>query len=149
MRVISKLSSNLVLNAGNKFKDLDHMEFIKNNFFKDKDVAIEYNETEDLIAIQGPNAHKILQKYVNVDLSRYGFKSFVKARIERLDCEAVFYRTGYTGEDGFELSIPQNKTEQLADMLFTETDIAPAGLGARDVLRLEAGMLMRTLFTWP
>ena len=141
------LISNLVLNAGNKFKDLEHMQFIKDKYFKDKDVGIEYNEKDALVAIQGPNAHKILQNYVDVDLSKYGFKSFVNAKINRLNCDAIFYRTGYTGEDGFEVSLPENKTEQFVEMLFSETSIAPAGLGARDVLRLEAGELIRSLST--
>lgn len=147
-KIISWLISNLVLNAGNKYKDLEHMQFIKDKFFKDKDVGIEYNETEALVAIQGPNAHKILQKYVNDDLNVYEFKSFIKTKIQRLDCSATFYRTGYTGEDGFEVSLPVTKTENFAEMLFDENDIAPAGLGARDVLRLEAGIIIRSLFTW-
>lgn len=54
----------------------------------------------------------------------------------------VFYRTGYTGEDGFEISVPNSCVEEFCDDLFKNQDLKPAGLGARDTLRLEAGLCL-------
>lgn len=56
--------------------------------------------------------------------------------------EITFYRTGYTGEDGFEISVPNSIVEAFCDKLFEDANLKPAGLGARDCLRLEAGLCL-------
>ena len=139
---LCNFKSNIVLNAGNKFIDLEHMEVLKQEFFKDKDVGIEYREKECLIAIQGPNSAKLLQPYLSEDLNKLQFKDFCMMKVKPLGCDIDIYRTGYTGEDGFEISIHSDHLESFTRMLFEETDLAPAGLGARDLLRLEAGLCL-------
>jgi aminomethyltransferase len=57
-------------------------------------------------------------------------------------CDCFVSRSGYTGEDGFEISVPSNDAEQLAKLLLAEHDVMPIGLGARDSLRLEAGLCL-------
>jgi aminomethyltransferase len=97
--------------------------------------------TTALVAIQGPGAAAILQPIVDIDLSAiryYGIAEGIVAGIP-----ALLARTGYTGEDGFELFIDWREAERLWHVLADagrDAGLIPAGLGARDTLRLEAGM---------
>lgn len=96
-----------------------------------------------LLALQGPQAPKILQKLTPVDLSRIKYYWFQPGKV--LDAEALISRTGYTGEDGFEIYVAAGKAESLWDRLLEEGrpfGILPVGLGARDTLRLEAKMAL-------
>lgn len=108
------------------------------------DVVLE-NRSEDigLIALQGPNAERILQKLANDDLSKLKPFHFFQ-HVELKDLSPVLIsRTGYTGEDGFELYLDARETEQLWQMLLeagSEEGLQPCGLGARDTLRLEASL---------
>lgn len=142
----------LVVNAANKDKDVGHIKESLETYKKDKgdlDVAIE--DVSDLygqIAWQGP---KVRDNAPDV-FKALGFKDDVIEQIKNLKrfrsvqfadadggVEWIVSRTGYTGEDGFEIYLPAEKTKDIWQGL-VDQGITPAGLGARDVLRLEAGL---------
>lgn len=92
-----------------------------------------------IVAIQGPKSEEILQKITPCPLSEIEYYHFVRGRI--LDTEGIISRTGYTGEDGFELYIENKDAMPIWDALMVEGQdlgLVPVGLGARDTLRLEA-----------
>ena len=124
----------VVVNAANREKDLAH--FRGNT--SDLDVEIS-DETEDwaLLALQGPEAESILKPLCGGDLSTLGRYRFSETAVDGRP--AVIARTGYTGEDGFEIFL---RPEDAAGIWRTliEAGATPAGLGARDTLRLEAGI---------
>jgi aminomethyltransferase len=94
-----------------------------------------------LIALQGPRAVELLQPLCNVDLSTVRYYHAADATVDGVKVE--FARTGYTGEDGFEVFVRADSAQKLWDTFMTAGEqygLLPAGLGARDVLRLEAGM---------
>jgi aminomethyltransferase len=102
-----------------------------------------HNRTPDsaLIAIQGPRSAELLAPLADVDLSTLKYYYATEGTVAGVPAEIA--RTGYTGEDGFELFVKAGAAEGLWDRLMregTRVGLAPAGLGARDVLRLEAGM---------
>uniref|UniRef100_A0A1B6E951 Aminomethyltransferase, mitochondrial n=1 Tax=Clastoptera arizonana TaxID=38151 RepID=A0A1B6E951_9HEMI len=110
-----------------------------------KDVSITFREPTEraLLAIQGPEAQKALQQFVDFDL---GTLYFMRTRVSKISgiegCRVT--RCGYTGEDGFEISVPANASIAIAhDLLQSPTiPVHLAGLGARDTLRLEAGLCL-------
>ena len=126
----------VVVNAANREKDLDH--FRENT--KDFDVEIA-DESEDwaLLALQGPEAAKLLQNLTDADLSGLKYYRFLEEEVA--GARAMISRTGYTGEDGFEIYLSPEDAPQLWRELL-EAGATPAGLGARDTLRLEAGMCL-------
>jgi len=87
--------------------------------------------------LQGPNSKHVLQKYFDINLDDLGFFSFAQAKVFEKDC--LLSRTGYTGELGFELYMDGETAKQLWDVLINNEGVKPAGLGARDALRLEIG----------
>lgn len=94
-----------------------------------------------LVAIQGPRSQEILQTLTAIDLPAMKYYWFAHGEIAGI--RGTVSRTGYTGEDGFEVMVPSAMGPQLWDALLqagTPTGLIPAGLGARDTLRLEAGM---------
>ncbi|MBI3934142.1 MAG: glycine cleavage system aminomethyltransferase GcvT [Acidobacteria bacterium] len=100
------------------------------------------DETSQL-ALQGPRSLAILQPLVNVDLSAIRYYWFTRGEVCGVSCWIA--RTGYTGEDGFELYIPVAESERIWNKLLKagkQEGILPCGLGARNTLRLEAGMLL-------
>ena len=128
----------VVANAGNAEVVSDALAARLAGF---KAVLDDRSLTTALVAIQGPGAAAILQPILDVDLSAlryYGISEGVVAGIP-----ALVARTGYTGEDGFELFIDWGQAERLWHVLADagrDAGLIPAGLGARDTLRLEAGM---------
>jgi len=129
----------LVVNAGTKDKDYDwicaHLE--------GDAVADDESSAWAQLAIQGPLSETILARVIDVDLASIRYYRFVLT--EYGGAPAMIARTGYTGEDGFEVYLAPQHAEDLADRLMdagTADGIVPAGLGARDTLRLEAGMLL-------
>lgn len=147
--VVFRLDGNqfmVIYNASNRVKDFEWMSNHARDFRVEvKDVS---NETV-LLAIQGPKALSTLQPIVNVDLSslRYYWGKWTVIEGQ----EVFLTRTGYTGEDGFEALLwntppsEPNKAEALWQTILTagqEYGIKPCGLGARDTLRLEAGMCL-------
>jgi aminomethyltransferase len=125
----------LVVNAANIDKDFAHLQSLN----KTSDVKLENLSDETaLLAIQGPDAEKVLAKMTDYDLPSLPFYWSATAKIAGV--EMLFSRTGYTGEDGFELYFAPKYAEQLwnaAAEAAKEFDGEPIGLGARDTLRLE------------
>jgi aminomethyltransferase len=102
-------------------------------------VKVEPRETRALLALQGPLAATVLARHVP-DIAGMGFMTARPATFDGI--ELGLFRSGYTGEDGFELSLAANKAEQVARALLAEPEVMPIGLGARDSLRLEAGLCL-------
>ncbi len=125
----------LVVNAANTEKDHDWIE--KN---APDNVSID-NATEDyaLLALQGPEAPEVLQKETDCNLDEISYLDFIEGRVAGVNM--IISRTGYTGEDGFELYFDApDKAEKVWNALMSageKFDIVPVGLGARDTLRLE------------
>lgn len=123
----------LVVNAGTREKDLAWITRHATEF----DVAVRERDDLAMIAVQGPNARKKALDVLPVDVVEAAapLKRFFGA-----DCGEWFVgRTGYTGEDGFEIMLPSTEAGELWDKL-ADAGVQPCGLGARDTLRLEAGM---------
>jgi len=129
----------LVVNAANVGKDL---EWITSH--NRSDASIENISDEvTLIAVQGPKALEILQPLTNVRLTGIEYYHFAEGKVFNVD--AIISRTGYTGEDGFELYFSAKHSEPVWNGLLeagTPRGLLPAGLGARNTLRLEARMLL-------
>lgn len=132
----------MVVNAGNKYGDLEHMFQVQKEYFPNADISIQHLTDKALIALQGPKAHIVLQKLVDQDLSKYLFMNHFYAKCPQLNTQLQVCRSGYTGEDGFEISIQDNLAADFCDLLFQNDFVKPAGLGARDTLRLEAGLCL-------
>jgi aminomethyltransferase len=92
-----------------------------------------------LLALQGPKAEAVLAK-LGADVSAMKFMDTGPRALAGFDC--FVSRSGYTGEDGFEISVPAADAERLAKTLLDNPDVMPIGLGARDSLRLEAGLCL-------
>jgi aminomethyltransferase len=92
-----------------------------------------------LLALQGPRAEAVLTKFC-AEAPAMRFMDAGPRKVAGLDC--FVSRSGYTGEDGFEISVPADQAEQLATALLSDADVLPIGLGARDSLRLEAGLCL-------
>ncbi len=123
----------LVVNAACKQADFAHLRA------KLPDLRLEVLEDHALIALQGPAAAAALERHVP-GVSGLGFmaQNFFSWR----GGEIGVSRSGYTGEDGFEISLAPEAARSLADQLLLENDVEPIGLGARDSLRLEAGLCL-------
>lgn len=126
----------LVVNATNTDKDY---EWIVSHAPQDVTVTNRSHEIAQL-ALQGPEAERILQKLIDTDLSTIGFFHF-KENVLVGQVKTLISRTGYTGEDGFELYCPWEDASELWETLLLhgkEEGLQPCGLGARDTLRFEA-----------
>jgi aminomethyltransferase len=126
----------LVVNAANREKDLDH--------FRENagDLDVEISDESDgwaLLALQGPEAVDLLHNLTDTDLSSLKYYRFVDGEVS--GAKAIISRTGYTGEDGFELYLSPDDAPRVWREL-VEAGATPTGLGARDTLRLEAGMCL-------
>jgi aminomethyltransferase len=127
---------NLVVNASRKEVDFALLEA---NL--PASVRLTRLEQMALIALQGPAAVAVLQRLApNSDLLGAPFMAALPIRFGRI--AAFVSRSGYTGEDGFEISLPAEEAEGFARRLLAEPEVAPIGLGARDSLRLEAGLCL-------
>ncbi len=130
----------LVVNASNISKDWDWI--MKQKDLKDFDCELEdMSDDISLLAVQGPNAQKVVQKLTTIDLDAIKFYHFDAGRCGGSE-DVVISNTGYTGSGGFELYVWNHEAEMLWDALMEagkEFDIVPCGLGARDTLRLEKG----------
>ncbi len=125
---------NMVLNAACKHKDVKTLKSVLSN----PDCATLHDHLS-LVAIQGPKAVSI----VDAMIPGVANLKFMNGGSFTYDGETVYVtRSGYTGEDGFEISIANNKVEQLCKTLVETTDASMIGLGARDSLRLEAGLCL-------
>jgi aminomethyltransferase len=124
----------LVVNASRKVVDFDHLR-------ANLPDPISLVELEDraLLALQGPRAAAVMAR-LSKPAAALGFMGILETTLNTIDC--MISRSGYTGEDGFEISVPAAQAEALADMLIEQPEVAPVGLGARDSLRLEAGLCL-------
>ena len=130
----------LVVNASNIVKDFHwiaaHVKEVKGDA-----VAVNTSSRYALLALQGPVAKGVLQSLTGVDLSSMKYYWFGTGEVAGV--RVTVSRTGYTGEDGFEVFVPPNAAERVWDAILHAgkgAGVIPAGLGARDTLRLEAAM---------
>ena len=125
----------LVVNGATKWEDIGHLrEFI------DDDVTLTHMDEHALIALQGPSAATALNRVMRNVIDDMVFMESVTHEFGEWPLRIT--RSGYTGEDGFEISVPAEFAESLADRLCAEIEVRPIGLGARDSLRLEAGLCL-------
>ncbi|MBL8666018.1 MAG: glycine cleavage system aminomethyltransferase GcvT [Rhodospirillales bacterium] len=123
----------LVVNASRKAVDIAHLQ----RHLPGHEVRL--LDDLALLALQGPAAAAVLARFAPA----VSLMMFMSSEILRIgDVRCTISRSGYTGEDGFEISCPAQEAPELARMLLAEPEVAPAGLGARDTLRLEAGLCL-------
>lgn len=123
----------LVVNAACKDTDEAHLRAALS-------VACEIERLDRaLLALQGPKAEAVLAA-LNPDCISMRFMEARDLKLMGADC--IVTRSGYTGEDGFEISVPGDIAREIAEELLAHPDVAPIGLGARDSLRLEAGLCL-------
>jgi aminomethyltransferase len=128
----------MVVNGSNIDKDFAHIS----RFVKDFDATLDdISDKVALLALQGPDAARILQKHTDTKLSVIKYYEFTTGTVAGVE-KVYISRTGYTGEDGFELYFPGEHAEKLWRALTASGEVTPAGLGARDSLRLEMGMAL-------
>ncbi|KAF4667065.1 hypothetical protein FOL47_003791 [Perkinsus chesapeaki] len=130
----------VVLNASNTDKDMLHIEKALEEF--DGEVSLQPHPEASLIALQGPKAMEVLQTMLNEDLTKVPFMVSFTTTVNDIPNVTVT-RCGYTGEDGFEVSIPTPEgANAIAERMIDDETVLPAGLGARDTLRIEAGLCL-------
>lgn len=124
----------VVVNAACKEQDIAHMRANLG-----EGVTLEVLDDRELIAIQGPAAAAALAR-IQPDVASMVFMDSREMSIDGVDC--IISRSGYTGEDGYEISIPSAETERLTRLFLAQPEIEAIGLGARDSLRLESGLCL-------
>jgi len=124
----------LVVNASRKQVDLQHLQK-----HLPRQCQINLLTDQALLALQGPLAIEIMQYYVP-ELATMPYMSVRQLQINKIEC--TISRSGYTGEDGFEISVANKDAERLAETFLSHPEVLPVGLGARDSLRLEAGLCL-------
>ncbi|MFO6446083.1 glycine cleavage system aminomethyltransferase GcvT [Erythrobacter sp. NE805] len=125
----------LVVNGATKWDDIAHLR----EHLPDE-ITISHMDDTALLALQGPKASAALERLVTGD-SPLASLTFMKGAAFKLgSVDAWISRSGYTGEDGFEISLPAESVAAVADLICAEPEVKPIGLGARDSLRLEAGL---------
>lgn len=134
--MVANLGNHLIVivNAATKDADLAHLRANMPG-----DHVVEMLADRALIALQGPGAELALAA-LNPALAAMRFMDVRQAAVDGIDCTVA--RSGYTGEDGFEISVPGNRAAELARTLLRDQSVALVGLGARDSLRLEAGLCL-------
>ncbi|MBR7554197.1 glycine cleavage system aminomethyltransferase GcvT [Allobacillus sp. GCM10007491] len=143
--LIYKLDENdylLVVNAANTEKDFNWLKRHQTNGVDVEDVSPQYAQ----LALQGPKAEQILQKLTDSNLKEIKFFRFdASVEFHGIEGKAIVSRTGYTGEDGFEIYLQSSSVAALWKAILEageEEGIQPVGLGARDTLRFEAGLAL-------
>ncbi|WP_319534209.1 glycine cleavage system aminomethyltransferase GcvT [uncultured Vibrio sp.] len=124
----------VVVNAACKEQDIAHLKA-----HLPADVELEIIEDRALLALQGPKAAEVLKRF-NAEVADMLFMD-VK-NLDILGVECIVSRSGYTGEDGYEISVPNSHAEEFARKLTAEAEVEWIGLGARDSLRLECGLCL-------
>jgi aminomethyltransferase len=124
----------VVVNAACKEQDIAHMK-------KHLAGRCQVEELADraLLALQGPGAAAVMSRLAP-GVEKMIFMNTAKVTLVGVEC--FISRSGYTGEDGYEISVPGDKSVELAKLLLAQPEVAPIGLGARDSLRLEAGLCL-------
>ena len=124
----------VVLNAACKDSDIVHLRTLL-----EPDISIEVIENRALIALQGPASEAVLSEF-NSQIKAMNFMDVETLSIAGAECWVS--RSGYTGEDGFEISIPASAAESVTKSILSKEEVEFIGLGARDSLRLEAGLCL-------
>lgn len=125
----------LVVNGATKWDDIGTLlELLPD------EVNLNHLDESALLALQGPQAFAALERHASGDIPLSSLTFMKGAAFQLAGVDAWISRSGYTGEDGFEISIPAAAATQVADLLCSEPEVKPIGLGARDSLRLEAGL---------
>lgn len=124
----------VVVNAGCKAQDIAHMQQHLGSR-----CSVEVLDDRALLALQGPAAGAVMARLAPATAGMI-FMNFTTVTLVGVEC--YISRSGYTGEDGFEISVPADKAEALARELLAQPEVLPIGLGARDSLRLEAGLCL-------
>ena len=132
--IITRLADKylIIVNAACKQNDFDYLQQQLS-----PDCQIQVLPEQALIALQGPSAMSVMQE-LNSKVSQLTFLHAIETSINDMPC--IISRSGYTGEDGFEISIANKHAEDLAKLLLSFDQVLAIGLGARDTLRLEAGL---------
>jgi aminomethyltransferase len=125
----------LVVNGATKWDDIGHLR----EHLPDE-VTLNLLDDRALLALQGPEAAAALEPLVNGDYPLSALRFMRGGHFTLGGSEVWISRSGYTGEDGFEISVPADAVVRVADLLTGQAQVRPIGLGARDSLRLEAGL---------
>ncbi len=125
----------MVVNGACKWDDIAHLR----EHLPD-DIEINHMDEHALLALQGPKAFDALKRHVTGEYPLDALVFMKGGKFEIAGVPAYISRSGYTGEDGFEISIPADQAAKVADLLCGEPEVKPIGLGARDSLRLEADL---------
>jgi aminomethyltransferase len=125
----------LVVNGATKWDDIGHLR----EYLPDE-ITINHLEDRALLALQGPKAAAALERHVTGEWPLSALTFMRLGHFEIGGVAAAISRSGYTGEDGFEISVAAADVEMVASLLCGEPEVKPIGLGARDSLRLEAGL---------
>lgn len=123
----------MVVNGATKFGDMAHFKVQMDEFkAAGGDVDMQYFHERNLVALQGPGAQRVLSALIpsSVDLSSMPFMSCFSTDVAGVPCGVT--RCGYTGEDGFEVSMEWHDAHKVAAAMLEEDGVLPAGLGARD-----------------
>ncbi|MGI9026877.1 MAG: glycine cleavage system aminomethyltransferase GcvT [Burkholderiaceae bacterium] len=130
----------VVVNAACKVQDTAHLRAELGGPGKPGCDIVELDD-HALLALQGPEAMTVMARLCpDVDFGKWTFMTARDLKIGGIACFVT--RSGYTGEDGFEISVENRCAEELARLLLLQPEVAPVGLGARDSLRLEAGLCL-------
>lgn len=134
--IVANLGSHylLVVNSARKQADLLHLQK-----YLAEQCQISLQADQALLALQGPTAIDIVKQYAS-ELETMPYMSIRMVQLNNIDC--TISRSGYTGEDGFEISVANDNAIALAETLLSHPEVLPVGLGARDSLRLEAGLCL-------
>ena len=124
----------VVVNAACKTQDIDHL-----TAHLPADVEMEVIDDRALLALQGPKASEVLARF-QPSVADMLFMDVQKVDIDGVEC--IVSRSGYTGEDGYEISIPSADADRLCRLFLEQPEIEGIGLGARDSLRLESGLCL-------
>ncbi len=125
----------LVVNGATKWDDIAHLR----EHLPDE-ITLNHLEERALFALQGPQAFAALDRHVSGEYPLSALSFMRLGRFSLAGHSIAISRSGYTGEDGFEISLPGTAAVEIADLLCGESEVKPIGLGARDSLRLEAGL---------
>jgi aminomethyltransferase len=125
----------LVVNGATKWDDIGHLREALLD-----DVTLNHLEDHALLALQGPAAVAALERVVMGDRTVADLRFMQGGQFMLAGVPAWISRSGYTGEDGFEISLPADAAAAAVDLLCAQPEVKPIGLGARDSLRLEAGL---------
>jgi aminomethyltransferase len=129
--IVTKLSDTkffAVVNGACKDKDIEHFQK-----HLPQGVMMVHHENHALIALQGPESENVLREALGIETSDLNYMCFMEHK------DFFISRLGYTGEDGFEISLPTERAEAVWHKLLAHKDVKPIGLAARDSLRLEMG----------